>query len=269
MTDTLHFAPAKINLFLHILGQKPNGYHRLQTIFQRLDFGDFLTFELIASPHVELIAPNCSFNVEENLVTRAAKLLQAHLPAPRGARITLDKRIPMGAGLGGGSSDAGTTLRVLNQLWSVNLPLPQLMALGETLGADVPLFVLNQNAWGEGIGEQLTPMTLPMQTYVILQPNVHVDTKTLFQHPDLPRHTPEIPFNNYAFEKTHNDFEDLVCRLYPDIAEARTWLNQFGPARLTGSGACLFLAVENKMVGEKIKAQLPKAWNMMVCESLG
>lgn len=269
MTDTLHvFAPAKINLFLHILGQNPNGYHRLQTIFQLLNFGDTLTFKRLADSTITCIAPNCPWPVEENLVYRAAKLLQKHYRCTQGVNIHLDKQIPSGAGLGGGSSDAGATLRALNVLWQLNASLDELLALGSQLGADVPVFVLNQNAWAEGIGDQLTPIDLPATHYILLDPRCAVSTASIYQHADLPRDTAALSKSDYTFANTHNDCEKLVCRLYPEIAKARAWLSQFGTPRLTGTGGCLFLAVPSEAAAQAIKRQAPQAWAVIYCQGL-
>ena len=269
MATTLRvFAPAKINLFLHILGQNPNGYHHLQTIFQLLNFGDYLTFERSHDPSIHCIAPGCPWPIEENLVYRAAKLLQQHYHCTQGVTIHLEKNIPTGAGLGGGSSDAGATLRALNELWQLNASRTELMRLGKELGADVPIFVFDQNAWAEGIGEQLTPLHLPIQNYLIINPRCMVSTQSIFQHPALPRNTTAIMMQDYNFNQTHNDCEALVCALYPDIAAAKTWLSQFGTARLTGTGGCLFLAVASKEMAQTIAAQVPKKWDVISCESL-
>ncbi len=267
-------APAKINLFLHILGRNPNGYHELQTIFQLLNWGDTLSFKLLPERRIELEVSENSIPLEENLVFRAAKLLQEKFNVSHGVKIRLGKRIPMGAGLGGGSSDAGTTFRALNQLWHLNLPLEALLPLGKSLGADVSVFILNHNAWAEGIGEKLTPIVLPKQWYIILNPRVHVSTQRLYTHPELPRHTPSLSFAKaqqnfiHTIRHAHNDFENLACQLYPEIAVARNWLKQFGPARLTGSGGCLFLPVDTEAKGKAILANAPTCWDLMLCESL-
>lgn len=269
MATTLRvFAPAKINLFLHILGQNPNGYHRLQTIFQLLNFGDYLTFEHSHGSSIHCIAPNCPWPMEENLIYRAAKLLQERYHYTQGITIHLEKNIPSGAGLGGGSSDAGATLRALNELWQLHASCTELMALGKELGADVPIFVFNQNAWAEGIGEQLTPIHLPLQHYVIINPRCMVSTQSIFQHPELPRNTSALLMDDYHFNQTHNDCETLVCTLYPEIAAAKTWLSQFGTPRLTGTGGCLFLAVASKEMAQTLAQQAPKKWDIICCSSL-
>lgn len=269
MTDTLHvFAPAKINLFLHILGQNPNGYHRVQTLFQLLNFGDTLTFERLADSTITCIAPGCSCPVEENLAYRAAQLLQEHYRCTQGVRIHIDKQIPSGAGLGGGSSDAGATLRALNVLWQLNASLDALLTLGSQLGADVPVFVLNRNAWAEGIGDELTAFDLPAAQYILLDPRCAVPTVNIYQHADLPRDTVALSKSDYTFATTHNDCETLVCKLYPEIAKARAWLSQFGTPRLTGTGACLFLAVPSEEAAEEIKKQAPKGWRLIYCQGL-
>jgi 4-diphosphocytidyl-2-C-methyl-D-erythritol kinase len=242
MTVTLHvFSPAKLNLFLHILGKNPNGYHQIQTIFQLVDVGDRLKFELTHNKKIECIAPNCSFSIEKNLAYRAAKLLQQRYNChDNGVTIYLDKQLPTGAGLGGGSSNAGATLRALNQLWQLNASTEELIALATELGADVAVFVGKQNAWAEGIGEQLTPINLPLQDYVILNPRCPISTQELFQHPDLPRNTAPLSIKDYSFATTKNDFEQLVC---------------------------LFLPIPNKSLGETIKQQAPSQWDIITCSA--
>jgi 4-diphosphocytidyl-2-C-methyl-D-erythritol kinase len=275
--------------------------HRLQTIFQLLDFGDHLIFEKLNTPLIELIAPNCHFPNEENLAFRAARLLQETYQVKQGVRIHLDKKIPTGAGLGGGSSDAGAVLRSLNQLWELQLPLETLIAHGKSLGADVPIFVLNQNAWAEGIGEILSPLSLPKQHYLIIKPRCQINTGQMFSHPDLPRSTSPLtcealslhlseakktdcvaedlrykakvitktPKNlDQLYLLTHNDCEMLARHLYPEVAEVLDWLNQFGPARLTGTGSCIFLPTASKERAEQLAKLAKRHWEVIVCESL-
>ncbi len=268
MLNLLHyFAPAKINLFLHILGQKPNGYHNLQTIYQRLDFGDDLYFHLLTEANMIIECVNCTIAPTDNLIYKAAQLLQDTYQVEQGVKIILHKKIPMGAGLGGGSSDAASTLLALNQLWNLQLNSSILMQLGEGLGADVPFFILQQNAWAEGTGVALTPIHLPIQPYVLLYPSCHVDTKTAFQHPDLPRNSVPMSFADYQFDRTHNDFENLICQLYPEVKEARDWLRAYGTPRMTGSGSCLFLPVATLAESNAICQKAPKKWRCFSCKS--
>lgn len=253
-------SPAKINLFLHIVGRKPNGYHLLQTIFQFIDLCDHLQFTLRKDQTLEL-QHQTQIPVEQNLIIKAARLLQARSKTSYGATIVLDKVIPEGAGLGGGSSNAASTLLALNQLWQLNFSQKELLSMALELGADVPIFVFGQNAFAEGIGEQLTPITLLPQWYIIIKPNCSIRTAEIFQHPRLPRNTPAIRPEDYHYETTHNDFQELICELYPEVAESLATLNEFGQARLTGTGACLFLPVKDKESGEKIIAALNKKYS--------
>lgn len=271
MTADIWFAPAKLNLFLHIVGRRADGYHELQTVFQLLDYSDELSFELRKNdPHIQLtISYATTFShidigdIEHNLVMRAAKLLQKFSANPQqGAAIHLHKKIPIGGGLGGGSSDAATTLIALNQLWQVNLSIDELSKLGLQLGADVPMFIHGKSAWGEGVGEYLTPIPLPESWFLVIVPPCTVTTTEIFSATELTRNTSPITIQQFLNgpESTHNDCEAVVRTRYPIIAEALNWLNQFAPARLTGTGSCLYAAFahedEARSVAEKIPAPL-------------
>lgn len=241
-------APAKLNLFLHITGRRPDGYHELQTYFQILDLCDWLSFRQRQDGEITL--SGMTDNGEQNLIVRAARRLQVEAPAPTpGADITIDKRLPLGGGLGGGSSDAATTLVGLNRLWGLSLDRVQLAALGLELGADVPVFVQGRSAWAEGVGEQLTPIPAPEHWFVILNPECSISTREVFTHPHLTRGTPKRRMP-HAFEGkgTHlrNDCEPAVRTLYPEVAEAIDWLKNYGNARLTGTGACVFCSFETQ-----------------------
>ncbi len=246
MTHTLALpSPAKLNLFLHIVGRRPDGYHELQTLFQFLDFGDVLSFSLTPDlPGIRLSRPLTSIPDQDNLVIRAARALAAQttkdLP---GVTIDLTKRLPMGGGLGGGSSNAATTLLGLNHLWQLGLSIDALAETGLTLGADVPVFVRGHAAFGEGIGEKLTPAYPPESWFVILKPPCDISTGRIFSEEGLTRDTPRIRIAP-AFEgdasRYRNDCEEVVCRLYPEVSRSLDWLAQFGPTRLTGTGACIF-----------------------------
>lgn len=244
MTLTLP-APAKLNLFLHIVGRRPDGYHELQTLFQFLDYGDELTFTLTPGhAGVRLATPMPGVPDDDNLILRAARALETRagrrLP---GVTIAIDKRLPMGGGLGGGSSDAATTLLALNHLWRLGLDLDTLAGIGLGLGADVPVFVHGQAAFGEGVGERLTPAHPPEDWFVVLKPDCHINTGKIFSEEGLTRDTPKIKIAP-AFEgdasRYRNDCEDVVRKLYPEVNQSLEWLSQFGPARLTGTGACIF-----------------------------
>jgi 4-diphosphocytidyl-2-C-methyl-D-erythritol kinase len=245
-------APAKLNLFLHVTGRRADGYHLLQTVFQFLDYGDQLRFEPTGDGRIVRAAPLPDVPEDGDLTVRAARLLQAHAGVTPGAVIRLTKILPMGGGLGGGSSDAATTLIALNRLWGTNLPLDELARLGLKLGADVPVFVQGRAAWAEGVGELLTPVDLPEPWYVVLVPPVHVSTAEVFRDSQLTHHTPAITIRDFLAGRGRNDLEAVVRRRYPAVASALDWLRRFGDARLTGSGGCVFLAVPNETAGRRI-----------------
>ena len=238
-------SPAKLNLFLHIVGRRPDGYHELQTLFQFLDYGDELDFTLTPEhPGVRLASPVTGVPDSDNLIIRAANALaeQAQQPLP-GVTITIRKQLPMGGGLGGGSSNAATTLLGLNHLWQLGLGADQLADLGLALGADVPVFVRGHAAYGEGVGEKLTEAHPPEDWFVVLKPACNINTGKIFSEQGLTRNTPRIKIAP-AFEgdasRYRNDCEDVVRKLYPEVNQSLDWLAQFGPARLTGTGACIF-----------------------------
>lgn len=257
-------APAKLNLFLHILGRRFDGYHRLQTLFQFLDHGDRLTFEPIEDDQLELIAPGLPIPASDNLIMRAARLLKRDTGCRLGARIQLDKRLPMGGGLGGGSSDAATTLVMLNRLWRLQLPPTELARLALELGADVPLFTLGRAAWGEGIGEQLTPVQLEEPWYLVLTPDCEVATGAIFQHPELTRNSEPITMSAFLEGSGRNDFEPLVRKLHPQIDAAFGWLGEFAQPRLTGSGSSLFARFATEEAALWPLRQLPSGWRAFV-----
>ena len=246
MTATITLpSPAKLNLFLHIVGRRPDGYHELQTLFQFLDYGDDITLSLTPEqPGIRLERPVSGVADEDNLIIRAARTLakkaSGELP---GVTIGITKRLPIGGGLGGGSSNAATTLLGLNHLWKLGLGLDDLAQTGLTLGADVPVFVRGHAAFGEGVGEKLTPAFPPEDWFVVLKPACNINTGKIFSEQGLTRDTPRIRIAP-AFEgdasRCRNDCEDVVRRLYPEVNESMEWLAEFGPARLTGTGACIF-----------------------------
>ncbi len=265
-------APAKINLFLHINRQREDGYHELQTVFQFLDFCDELSFSITDDPAIRHSQLPVGIDNDNELCQRAAILLQQTCNIERGVEITLTKRIPQGGGLGGGSSDAATTLQALNRLWGVNLSRDKLNTLGLRLGADVPVFLRGQTAWAEGIGEKLTPIDLEPSWYIVISPDVQVATADIFAHPELTRDSPPITIRAFRQGQVRNDLELVVRKLYPQVDEALRWLQTFGDlkvtARMTGSGACVFLAVTSREQGEEVLAQCPSEWAGFVARGL-
>ncbi|MDX1553712.1 MAG: 4-(cytidine 5'-diphospho)-2-C-methyl-D-erythritol kinase [Marinobacter sp.] len=244
MTSLVLPSPAKLNLFLHILGRRPDGYHELQTLFQFLDYGDTITLTPRSDNRIMLEQSVPGVPDEENLIVRAARQLAATANKPvAGVSIAIDKKLPMGGGLGGGSSNAATTLLGLNILWGLDRSLDELAELGLALGADVPVFIHGHSAWGEGVGERLTNTTPPEDWFVVIKPPCDISTKEIFSEQGLTRDTPGIKIAP-AFEgdasRYRNDCEDVVRRLYPEVHQSLEWLAQFGPARLTGTGACIF-----------------------------
>lgn len=251
------FSPAKLNLFLHITGQRTDGYHELQTLFQLLDFGDRLGFESGAGPEINVECPGLDIPAQENLVFKAAEALQQATGCSTGANIVIEKYIPHGGGLGGGSSNAATTLLVLNQLWELNLDTETLCDIGLHLGADVPVFVQGHSAWAEGIGERLTPVTLEERWYLVLKPDCSVATGQIFSHQELTRTTAPIRIAAFFEQGGNNDCEAVVTQLYPEVRGALDWLNQFASGRLTGTGACIFAAFDEQAQAEDIRRRLP------------
>lgn len=248
-------SPAKLNLMLHIVGKRPDAYHNLQTVFQFLNMGDTLSFALADDIKIKPALPGV--NTEDNLIYKAALLLKQTTGCTKGAYISLEKNIPMGGGLGGGSSNAATTLIALNHLWQLNLTSAQLLPLARQLGADVSIFIYGHAAFAEGIGDEFTPVNPPESWYVILVPPVHVSTIAMFGHKDLIRNTPKIDPDDYLHYLGNNDFSPLVCHEYPEIKSALTRLEQFGPAFLTGSGASLYLPCQNQAQAQDIVGQIP------------
>lgn len=260
-TSTLRIpAPAKLNLFLHITGRRSDGYHTLQTVFQLLDWGDTLDITPRGDDRILLHGPELGIADEDNLVVRAARALRQRAETQAGAEIRLHKVVPSGGGLGGGSSDAASTLIGLNRLWGTGLDSAELAALGAGLGADVPVFVHGSSAWAEGIGEQLSPLELPPAWFVILKPDCHVDTGQIFSHPQLTRDSSPITMSAFFAGGSRNDCQALVRALYPPVDRALTWLAQFGDAKLTGTGACVFLRCSERSEAEAIASQVPAPW---------
>lgn len=257
-------APAKLNLFLHITGRRADGYHTLQSVFQFLDCADLIHLRIGADGAIHLLTPLPGVAPEQDLTVRAARLLQAEAGVAAGVDIQIDKRLPLGGGLGGGSSDAATVLVALNRLWGLDWSEERLAELGLRLGADVPVFVRGQAAWAEGIGELLTPIDLPEPWFVVLVPPVTVSTAEIFSAPELTRDTPPIRIPAFLSGGAGNDCEPVVRARYPLVGQYLDWLSQFGRARLTGTGACVFAAFPERRAAQQVLEQLPDGWRGFV-----
>lgn len=251
-------APAKLNLFLHITGRRPDGYHNLQTLFQLLDVGDELHFSSNQTGAVTFTCSDPSIEGPDNLVVKAAHLLKPLASPAAGVSIFLDKKTPMGGGLGGGSSDAATTLHALNQLWQLNLSTSTLAELGLQLGADVPVFVHGHSAFAEGVGEHLQPVELPQHWYLVVTPDVHVSTADVFRHPDLIRDSKPLNLENLMTSPWRNDCQPLVEQLCPAVALTLQWLVEYAPSRMTGTGASVFAQFADAASARHALAQLPQ-----------
>ena len=261
-------APGKLNLFLHILGRREDGYHNIQTAFQFIDWCDELTFHARTDKEIHLTSDIIGVPEADNLVVRAAAGLQKESNCHRGVDIHLKKRIPIGAGLGGGSSDAATTLLALNALWETRVSLERLLKMGAMLGADVPIFIHGHAAWAEGIGTELTNMILPEPWYVLIIPPVRAHTETLYNDPRLTRDSAALTISNYHPDQGHNDFEKILRFDYPEIAHALDWLGQFARARMTGSGSVVFAGFDTQEEAGTIAAQVPSPSEARVVKGL-
>jgi 4-diphosphocytidyl-2-C-methyl-D-erythritol kinase len=264
---TFYPAPAKLNLFLHVVGRRPDGYHLLQTVFRFVDYGDRLSFTVRDDGVIRRVNPLPGLDPEQDLTVRAARLLQQESGCRLGADIVLEKRLPMGGGLGGGSSDAATVLLALNRLWSLNLGRQMLQELGLRLGADVPVFVFGESAFAEGVGEKLQPVALPPAWYVVLVPPVSVSTIEIFTDRELTRDTKPIKMSDFS-TGCKNDLEPVVCRKYPQVAECLDWLRAHGDARMTGSGACVFAAFSSQEEANKVFSKKPAQMAGFVAKGL-
>lgn len=262
-------APAKLNLFLHVVGRRPDGYHLLQTVFRLIDLGDSLDIDTRRDGEIVRESDMLGVAHDDDLVVRAAKALQQQTGCKLGAQIRVRKRIPSGAGLGGGSSDAATVLIALNRLWQTGLSRKELMQLGLSLGADVPVFIFGQNAFAEGIGEKLTALELPEQAYLVVQPAQHVPTQGIFQDPDLTRNTDPVKIMDFSERQIvtglgfgRNDLQPVVLRRYPIVRQALEWLNKAefsaggSKARMTGSGSCLFISFPDVTLAEVVRQKM-------------
>ncbi len=265
---TVYPAPAKLNLFLHVVGRRPDGYHLLQTVFRFLDFGDSLEITPRADGEIRILSPLPDVPIEFDLCRRAAHLLKSDAGCDLGADIRLIKRLPLGGGLGGGSSDAATVLLALNRLWNLNLSRARLQSLGLRLGADVPVFVFGRSAFAEGIGEVLTPWKPAPASYVVLTPPAHVSTPAIFGHPGLTRNTPSVTIAALSDGYGHNDLEPIASALNPEVAEYLGWLKTRGDARMTGSGACVFAAFPDRATAERVFAERPGHMSGFVADGI-
>ncbi|RMG28265.1 MAG: 4-(cytidine 5'-diphospho)-2-C-methyl-D-erythritol kinase [Gammaproteobacteria bacterium] len=261
-------APAKLNLFLHVTGRRDDGYHELQTCFQLLDHGDRIRLRRTESGGIRRLGGLPGLPPERDLVVRAAQRLQEATGCRLGAEIEVEKRLPAGAGLGGGSSDAATVLLGLDRLWGLGLSIEELARIGLELGADVPVFVRGRSAWGEGVGERLVPLPLPPRWYLVVTPEVAVSTAEIFAAPELTRNTPPITISDFLAGAGRNDCQPVVARRYPRIAELIDRLSQFAPARLTGTGASVFCAFDEAAAARAAQAALPPEWQAFVARGV-
>lgn len=261
-------APAKLNLFLHVTGRRADGYHTLQTLFRFIDLHDTLQFSMRSDGVIRRTTAVEGVDEASDLCVRAARLLQMETKCTSGVDIAVEKRIPMGGGLGGGSSDAATTLIALNRLWSLGLTRTRLMQLGLKLGADVPVFVFGESAFAEGVGEELQAIPLPEAWYVVLFPSVQVSTAQIFAHPELTRDSVSITMRALLEQPFRNDLQAAVCDLYPEVARHIAWLGKFGKAMMTGSGACVFAEFSSCSQAETVIQQLPQQMNGQVARGI-
>ncbi|MGC6386902.1 4-(cytidine 5'-diphospho)-2-C-methyl-D-erythritol kinase [Ewingella sp. S1.OA.A_B6] len=252
-------SPAKLNLFLYITGQRANGYHELQTLFQFVDFGDSLGFTTRTDGQIVLTTPVDGVADDDNLVVRAARLLQKSSQTTQGVNIALTKRIPMGGGLGGGSSNAATVLIALNTLWSCGLRDEQLAVLGLSLGADVPVFVMGHSAFAEGIGEVLLPVEPQEKWYLVAHPGIHIPTPAIFGDPELIRNTPKRPINVLLSTAWTNDCQPIARKRFCEVEQLVSWLLEYAPSRMTGTGACVFAEFNSEHEAREVLRQVP-AW---------
>ena len=268
MTSISLPSPAKLNLFLHITGRRADGYHELQTLFQLLDFGDRLTFTPNSSGNIQLSPQIAGLAAADNLIVRAARLLQQHTGCSSGCDILLDKRIPMGGGLGGGSSNAATTLVALNELWQCGLTEDSLAELGAQLGADVAVFARGNSAFAEGIGELLTPLPIPEQWYLVITPDVQVSTAEIFSNPQLTRNSSPIKIRALSGEQYRNDCQPVVEKIYPAVKQALEWIKDYRQPLMTGTGASVFCSFDSQTEAQRAKDLVPKQWNTFIARGV-
>ncbi|MDE2259703.1 MAG: 4-(cytidine 5'-diphospho)-2-C-methyl-D-erythritol kinase [Betaproteobacteria bacterium] len=261
-------APAKLNLFLHVTGRRPDGYHTLQTLFTFVNYGDTLDFTRTESGNIQQQHPLPGIAAQDDLCIRAARLLQHAGGVSYGAIIGIEKRIPVGGGLGGGSSDAATTLLTLNRLWGLDWERARLAALGIQLGADVPVFIGGHSAFAEGIGEQLTPVEVPECWYLIAHPGIAVATREIFEDPDLTRDSITVRMCDFSMGFGRNDLQPVVMRRYSQVAQLLAWLGRFGEARMTGSGACCFVPFEDASRAQSALLQMPPEYKGFIARGM-
>jgi len=259
-------APAKLNLFLHINARRDDGYHELETLFTFLNFGDELSFELTDESSILITGDTKDIPLEDNLIYKAALMLQTDTKTKHGVKINLIKRLPMGGGVGGGSSDAATTLLALNKLWNINYDINKLANLGLQLGADVPVFIRGESAIAQGIGEKLHRVELAQKWYCVVHPNQHVSTAKIFTHPDLKRDTPKIS-GDWKQQTLHNDCEPLVKKLCPEVEKTLQWLLKYAQSKMTGTGSCCFVEFDAQAQANHVLANLPHTWQGFVASN--
>jgi 4-diphosphocytidyl-2-C-methyl-D-erythritol kinase len=267
-----YLAPAKLNLFLHVVGRRADGYHLLQSVFVLIDRSDRLRFRLRDDGVVRRVNEIAGVPQELDLVVRAARALQQASGTSQGVDIELEKRIPMGGGLGGGSSDAATTLLALDRLWKAELGDEALRELGLSLGADVPFFLFGQSAWAEGVGERLRPVEVPPRWYVVLTPGVAVPTEAVFTAPELTRNTEALKMEDFSAQsgdfRFRNDLEPVVTTRFPAVRDHLEWLQRHGSARMTGSGSCVFAGYDSREAAQRVLDQLPGSMSGFVAQGL-
>ena len=261
-------SPAKLNLFLHIVGRMDNGYHQLETVFQFLDYHDTIELKATENKAIKLLTPIPGVANDDNLIVKAALLLQSTSSCQQGAEIKLKKVLPMGGGLGGGSSNAATILLALNALWQTQLTIEQLAEIGLKLGADVPIFVHGFAAFAQGIGEQLTPALPKTYWYLVSKPNCSISTQSVFTAPDLTRDTPAIRYSDADVENYHNDCQTWVIKHYPEVAKLLAWLVEYAPSQMTGTGACVFSRFSSKKDACYVQSLLPNGIESFVAKGL-
>lgn len=259
-------APAKLNLFLHINARRDDGYHELETLFTFLNFGDELSFELTDESSILITGDTKDIPLEDNLIYKAALMLQTDAKTKHGVKINLIKRLPMGGDVGGGSSDAATTLLALNKLWNINYDINKLANLGLQLGADVPVFIRGESAIAQGIGEKLHRVELAQKWYCVVHPNQHVSTAKIFTHPDLKRDTPKIS-GDWKQQTLHNDCEPLVKKLCPEVEKTLQWLLKYAQSKMTGTGSCCFVEFDAQAQANHVLANLPHTWQGFVASN--
>jgi 4-diphosphocytidyl-2-C-methyl-D-erythritol kinase len=261
-------APAKLNLMLHITGRRDDGYHLLETVFQFIDLSDWLEFERNLDGRIERRAGNSPVAATDDILLKTATLLQTRYQVTAGVSIAIEKNIPIGGGLGGGSSNAATCLVALNQLWQLGLSLEQLAQIGLEIGADVPVFVTGRAAWATGIGEQLQPLELEQPIYLVIDPKIEVSTAQIFAAQELTRNCDPLTIRAFLRGSGTNVCEPVVRKLYPQVAAALDWLGQYVPARMSGTGACVFAAFDSLEQAEGVKSRVPKNWTAFVARAL-